>query len=337
MVKYVDMLHILYGEDDFSRREALHAIKQGLGEAQLLDSNTTLLDGSQLTLEQLRSACDALPFFTAHRLVIVEGLLQRYETRPARQGEKRRPAPGQETELPRRLAAYMPLMPPSTTTVLTDGKLSEGNQLLKMLAPLASVAEFKALRGEKLHSWIQQRVEAKQGRMTPGAVRKLAEMAGDSLWAVDSEIDKLLLYSRGPAISESEVREALAHSREANEFAMMDAIMASQVGTAQTLLHRRLDEGSKAPQVIGFMVRQLALILRAKEAMEKGLDHNAVRAMLGIKEFAAGKVMRQAKGATYERITAMYHRLLEADLAVKRGFMADELALDLMVAEMCRR
>jgi hypothetical protein len=36
-----------------------------------------------------------------------------------------------------------------------------------------------------------------------------------------------------------------------------------------------------------------------------------------------------------KRLEQVYHKLLETDLAIKRGMWKGELALDLLVAELC--
>ena len=73
------MLYLLLGEDDFSIHEALEEIKKSIGDQTVLAANTTVLDGQQVTLEQLSSACETVPFLAERRLIIVEGLLGRFE------------------------------------------------------------------------------------------------------------------------------------------------------------------------------------------------------------------------------------------------------------------
>ena len=51
------MLYILWGEDDFSLRQALEEIKRGIGDQVILAANTTTLDGQQVTLDQLITVC----------------------------------------------------------------------------------------------------------------------------------------------------------------------------------------------------------------------------------------------------------------------------------------
>ena len=75
------MLYILLGEDDFSIHQSLEEIKRSFGDQALLEANTSLLDGQQVTLNQLRAVCEALPFLSERRLVIIKGLMERFESK----------------------------------------------------------------------------------------------------------------------------------------------------------------------------------------------------------------------------------------------------------------
>ena len=75
------MLHILIGEDDFSIHQALEEIRKSAGDPAALMPNTTVLEGGKVTPEQLRAACDTVPFLADKRLVIVERLFERFEVK----------------------------------------------------------------------------------------------------------------------------------------------------------------------------------------------------------------------------------------------------------------
>ena len=83
------MLYILLGEDDFSLTRSLEEIKQGIGDQALLAANTTTFDGQQLTLDQLRTVCETAPFLAERRLVIIQGLLGRFEPRGKSRRQKK--------------------------------------------------------------------------------------------------------------------------------------------------------------------------------------------------------------------------------------------------------
>ena len=69
------MLYVLLGEDDFSLRQSLEEIKRSIGDQTTLAANTTVLEGQQVTLGQLRAVGETVPFLAERRLVIIHGLL----------------------------------------------------------------------------------------------------------------------------------------------------------------------------------------------------------------------------------------------------------------------
>ena len=171
------------GEDDFSLYRAVKDIKAGLGDAEMLATNTTSLEGQHLTLSELRNKCDAAPFLSSHRLVIVDGLLGRFEVKQGRpRSGKTKSGDGLgEWE---GLSSYIKQMPQTTVLVLIDEEIEKSNPLLKELAPLAEVKIFPLLRGRDLKVWIQKRVKEEGGAITPQAVDLLAELVGGDLWAM---------------------------------------------------------------------------------------------------------------------------------------------------------
>lgn len=313
------MLYILFGADDFSMREELEKIKEGLGDKELLASNITVFEGHQLKLSQLIDVCSAMPFFGSYRLVIVEGLLGRFE-----EGEGRS------------LKDLVGGMPETTVLVLIDGQIKRDNPLLKELAPQAKVKEFPLLRGAALHGWIQRRVAKGDGTISPQAVRLLAALVGENLWVLASEIEKLLLYTYGRRIEEGDVREVVSYAREASVFTMVDALIEGRASTAARLLHQLLEEGATAPYLLVMITRQLRLLVQAKELTLKGVPASLIKDRLGLaSDYTLTKALQQSRRYSMGRLEQVYRKLLETDLAIKRGIWKGELALDLLVAELC--
>lgn len=328
------MLHVLYGEDDFSRTEALRVLKAELGP-EVTASNTTVLDGVSLSLAQLQAACDALPFFYTIRLVVVHGLLGRFEPRHGKQPEKR--SKGSDAELVQNISAYVQHMSPGTELVLMDDDIKASNPLLKLLTPHAKVHSYPLLKGQQLQAWVSRRAQAGGIRMAPSAIRLLVEHVGPDLWTMSNELDKLLLYTSGAEVSESDVVTAINKSREASDFAFFDALMGRQLGTAQRLLHQIMDEGKGAQSLLSFMARQFGLILRAKEATLQGLSRQELQSILGTSsQFAVDKLVTQAKTTDMSRLRMAYELLLDADLKLKTSVAGEEMTLDVLVADLCR-
>jgi DNA polymerase-3 subunit delta len=327
------MFYILYGQDDFSLNQAVEKIKADLGDREMVATNTTNLEGQHLTLSELRNKCDAVPFLSSHRLVIVDGLLERFEVKQGRpragKGKSGNGLGGWEG-----LASYIEQIPETTVLVLVDEEVKGHNSLLKKLSPLAEVRTFPLLRGRDLKAWIQQRVKEEGGDITPQAVNLLAELIGGDLWAMNGEIQKLLLYSQERPIGEDDVRQLVSHVQEANIFALVDAVAEGRTELAQRILHRLYDDGVAPTYIMVMITRQFRLIAQAKD-LERGLSRLQIQDRLGLKSsYSLDKTLGQAKLYDFEGVKRAYDKLLETDSAIKTGKYSDKLALELLVTEL---
>ena len=122
------MLHILFGLDDFSLHESLEEIKREIGDELLLASNTTVLDAEQLTASKLSEICLALPFLAPKRLVIVEGLLERFETRSGQKQQKKKNKENRQN-YNEEFVALVGKLPETTVLILVDSS----THLLRLL------------------------------------------------------------------------------------------------------------------------------------------------------------------------------------------------------------
>jgi len=335
VIEYQWMFYILYGQDDFSLWQAVEEIKAGLGDSQMLAINTARLDGQHLTLNELKDNCDAAPFLSPYRLVIVDGLLERFEPKWGKQWSGKRAVTTSQSVLGewKSLGSCIKQMTQTTILVLIDGKIGGNNPLLKKLAPLAKVRTFPLLRSGRLTAWIRQQVVEEGGNVTPQAVKLLAELIGGNLWAMNNEITKLLLYAQGRSITEDDVRQLTDYAQEASIFALVDAVVEEQVEKAQLALHRLYQEGVSSNHILAMITRQFRLIAQARE-LSSGFSRRQIQDKLALKDYPLDKTLRQARLYDFEHIERAYGKLLEADLAIKSGKYNDQLAVEILVAEL---
>ncbi len=323
------MVYILFGTDDFSLRQKLEEIKSTLGDKESLSLNTTVLDGHRLTASQLVNTCNTVPFLANWRLVVVEGLLERFD-------QSSSPKQPQLSEW-QSFVDFIPAKPPSTVLVLIDGKIAKNNALLKKLAKICKLHEFPALKGERLRKWVQARAAGHAESISPRAARLLTETAGEDLWVLANEIEKLSLYAKGRRIEEADVQRVTSSAREANIFAMVDAIAEKRMPAAMRLLHQLLTDGTPPTYLLTMMSRQVRLMVQAKElSRQPRLSSEEQREQLGLSwNYPIDKLLNQSADYSKDRLVAIYEKILDTDLAIKTGKWQDELALDLLVVDVC--
>jgi len=332
------LLYILSGEDEFSVHQALEEIKKGLGDRDMLSANTTILDGGQLNADNLRPVCATVPFLAEKRLVVVKGLLGRFEPKAGGGGRQKAAAKTSRRDECQAFADCLMEMPESTVVVLVDGKVGGANPLRKALAGKATVKNYPRLRKPELREWINKRVKQGGGDISPPAVDLLVSHVGGNLWAMSSEIEKLLLFASGRRIETEDVEKIVSHAREVSVFAMVDAILEFRVRAAEQALHSLLQRGAAPGYLMAMLVRQVRMIVLAKEMRGNRVADADMQKRLGLaNEYAFRKTLEQAGGHSMERMKRLYRCLLETDLSIKTGKYDSELALTMLVAELCHR
>jgi DNA polymerase-3 subunit delta len=322
------MFYIFHGPDELSRTEALAKLREQMGDPSLAELNTTVLDGDSLTLGELREVCDALPFMSDRRLVIVHNYLTRLGSGGKREGD---PLDA--------LVNYLPAMPDSVRLIFVEVEALPKNHPVVKLAEKHEQGHVQAFDGPgrgELTGWVVRRVEAKGTTIERPAADALAVAVGDDLRLLDSEINKLTIYVGDERpITTDDLELLVPYAGTANVFAMVDAIGRRDGRTALNLLHKLLDENAAPLYLLSMIVRQFRILIQVKELSAQGLAASTIAKRAGLHPFVAEKAGRQAMNFSMGQLEVIYARLLETDLAIKTGQLEDVLALDTLVAALC--
>ncbi|HSB90446.1 MAG TPA: DNA polymerase III subunit delta [Anaerolineales bacterium] len=311
-------VYILHGEDDLAISEFLARLIDKLGDPTSAQLNLTQVVGDQADLADVETACHSAPFLASRRLVIVRPL-----------GKMGTPFT--------RLVQLLENLPPTTGLVLVEAKsLGAESPLLRWAeshGEQAFVRSFQPPRGAALVRWIVQRAERLGGQIQPAAADLLADsVAGDDRTAAQ-ELAKLLDFvDRRRAVTPEDVESVTPVHGQSDIFAMVDAL--GQRNGRHALLHlHRLLEVEEPRYIFAMVIRQFRLLLLAREALDAG---KSPRQALTLPPFVADKVAGQAVNFSLDRLEAIYHDLLDIDLASKRGRADLDVALDTLVVTLAR-
>lgn len=315
------MVYLYYGEDTVACEQALSELEQEAIPPEAVDLAVSRLEGAALTIGTLVETCDALPFLSPRRLVIVEGLASRLEKGPADFVDK--------------LKDYLPRMAESTLLVFRErDDLSSKNPLLKLVKKIGQVRHFASPRGRDLSRWIAQQARGQGAEITPAACDLLAATVGTDPAILLREVEKLATYV-GPQgrIEERLVAELASQAKLSNIFALVDAIGQRRRARALVELERLFQAGQHPLYVLTMVVRQFRLLLQVKglPAGQDQPDHLA--RVLRLHPYVAEKVAIQSRLFQRAELEQVYHRLVEADREIKTGRREAEVALELLVVE----
>ncbi len=315
------MFYLFHGDNNYSKKQTLDKLVAKQGDPQMVELNTTRLDGKAATVRDIITACRAMPFLARVRLVLVENYL----------GNK--PTKKQLDEL----AAFLPQMPNFTRLVfLEDKKVSAKNRLNKLAqSEKRGYAKlFDLPKGNELNRWIRQAVKARGGKIAPQAVNLLAMNVGSDLQALENEVEKLTLYKGDELIQVGDVEKLGVFSADANIFDLVDALGNRNGKKAVTLLQKSLSEGSEPFQLFAMIVRQFRLIIQTKECAENGQRPAEIAKTVGMHPFVTKKVYKQAQSFSLDQLKRIYDYLLNVDIDAKTGKVEMGTALNLLVTSL---
>jgi DNA polymerase-3 subunit delta len=337
MVEEKPIVYILRGDDRESIESTLHTFYKNLGAPDMAEMNTTRLEGTSATLNDLKSAALSMPFLTERRMVILENALKLYD--------------GKDREKERaEFLALLEALPPTTALILilpdsqkyTHGtyvweKYPEKHWFMRWVKKAGNrtfVEDCALPTDREMMGWIQSKAQENGGSFTPLAAATLAEFVGNNTQRAAQEINKLLTYVNFTRpVDDDDVRRLTVQEKISDIFALVDAIGNRNGEKALDMLHLLLDEMSFS-QVYGMIIRQFRLILQAQEIIDTGGDEGDVAKLLHQHPFVAKKISAQTRQFDLATLESIYHRLLRIDIDTKTGGMDGDIALDTLIAEL---
>jgi len=322
------VVYILHGEDEFNIARFLAELSAKLGDSTTASMNTSRLDGTALSIEELRAAAYALPFLASRRLVVVTNLLARLNNQ----------------EMQKKFEALASQIPATAAMVLVESRtLKEDPEKDKVAYWLlnwarhagsrAFVRAFPLQKEGELAQWIQGQAKQSGGQITPAASWLLARMVAPDTRLAYQELQKLLAYVNYQRAIEVEDIETMSipifHEV---IFALVDALALQDGKKASGLMRQFLEE--EDPQyVLAMIARHFRLLLQAREVLDQGGNERDVHARLKLKHpRQAASITSQARRFSMETSENVYRSLLDIDDAVKSGRVEVEVALEGMAA-----
>ena len=256
-----ERLYFLYGAKEFLRDKFIEELRNICVPDDMGFSHKRL-DGTTLTMPQLREAVDSVPFFTERTLVEVRG----YDINKCRE---------EELEELKDITADIPetctLVFATSTGYELDGRMAA----VKYLKGAGHAMEFGEQDQDKLIKWIQNCFGTHGKRVAPGDAEYLIFLSGSLMNGLLPEIEKISAYAKGETVTRDDIESAANRIPEANIFRMLDDLAAERYDpAAEKLADLMFNEKDNHP------IRILALIgnqLRRMYIVKLGMAENKAR------------------------------------------------------------
>ncbi len=195
------------GEEDFFIDQLTTAAEKTILSPEESAFNCTVFYGKDTSWADVVNQCRRYPMFAERQVVILK------EAQQLRDIEKLEPYFEQ----------------PLTSTILViaykEKKLDNRKKVARLIKEKGTFVSFKKLNEKEVAAWIEQRLAAKEQKITPRALLLMVDHLGSELSKVEQELEKLQLNcSPGSVIDEDLIERFVGVSKEFNVFELQTAL-----------------------------------------------------------------------------------------------------------------
>jgi DNA polymerase-3 subunit delta len=185
---------------------------------------------------------------------------------------------------------------------------------------------------------LRARAQEKGVSIAGPAIEMMAKTVGSNLWIMSNELEKLTLYAAGRQIETADVELLGGYSQQQKIFSLVDAIVEGKTESATRQLEQTLQSGASPSYVMAMLARQMRLIVTARELKAQRVPMLEARGRLANSpEFAVQRLFKQSADYSLPRLRLVYQLMTEADQSIKTGRSEPEMAVGMLVSELCRK
>ena len=324
-------LFLILGEEDCLRDQAIETIRThrasrsrdeqaGDVRSDAGDFSCDVLYGDDTNVQELLARVQEVPFFSTHQVV----LLKWADKLPAREGEA--------------LIPYFAAPSDSTTMIVSAAKLDGRLKWVQALKKQAVVVNCAPLYDNQRLGWVHKEAARVGIRLGAEAAGLLKELAGEGLYVVRRELEKLSLYvSKGETVDARAILTVQGAEPGASVFDLSGAIIRGHVSKALLILEKNLEAGEAPLRILGALLWQYRLLWKAKDGLNRRVSEAAVAKSLGNKHFLQGDFFTMVKRAPSSHFPEAFQAFSITDRALKGAAAASpRRIMHALIMDLCQ-
>ena len=301
------MLIFIHGEDLYRCHEKFTELKKSFSEK--VDKTGTNIDefeGEKLDFDLFFQSARTFPFLAKRKMIIVRDFLFKNKKK--------------DTE--KKIIENLKVLDKEDNVIIFFESLGEKkgkNTLKEKLLKIQYHYHYPPLGGQDLYQWANTKINGSGLQIDSQALALLLSLTNNDLWALKSEIQKLVFYVKGKnkeLIEKQDVELLVFSQTETNIFSLVDAMAARNKVQALKILHNLVEEGNEALAILAVLTNQFKNLLIAKSALVEQRD---LYKIMKLPPFVIKKLTGQASLFSPEELKRIYGSLLNLDKRVKSG------------------
>ena len=324
-----DNLYLIVGEEKYLADKVESFIKK-----EFLADN---LDGviavnGVAEIKELSNTVNSVPFFAPYNFAVVK------EFKLLRDSKKNAEKSKEKDE--EDFLTLINLLPQFSILVLIADKVDKRRKIYKAIDKNGTIIEVNRLKVKEVREWLEIKLRELGKSFDSEAnqyfLEVVSRMSNISLGLLDQEINKIGLYNEEKIITKKDLVNVFAGIPEASIFALTDAIGERKLVKALNLLKEQIANGEHFLKILTMLIREVRLLLRAKQLKELGYSHDNIATKLELLSFIADKVIEKSRNFTEKKLEQALINLAQLDGDFKTG-QADNVAMEKIIIDLIKK
>lgn len=331
--KDIGCLYLFYGPEEYLKRNYTEQIEKALLSEEFALMNKVVLEG-KITPAAIIDNCETLPLFSDRRIVVVKnsGLFKGGKKAKEKGTNTGNRASGSAKRKGDELADFLSAVPKHVCLIFLETEIDKRVKYVDLVKTNGLIVEFDYRKSDELTKWVMRRVAELGYETDPQTAAMIVEYCEISMDDILNEIIKLCSYAGDRRrITGSDVEKVCIKSVKSRVFDLTDAIGAKQTAKALMLLNDMEVLKEPMPKVMYMISRQFRQLVQVKLMLRDGASQAEIASYFKLYPFIAGKLIKQAKSFSQEKLEQAVSTGLELDLAIKTGRLDNKTAVELMI------
>jgi DNA polymerase-3 subunit delta len=308
-------LYLFHGEESYLIEQAIVHVRHRLGPATPMQIFYVGEDPIDRLLEQWGTPS----LFASQRVLVLKGAER---LKAAERERLTREADGRDASQPLVVCAY--------------SRIDLTQPFFALCVKQGVTAEFRLPFANQLPGWAQQLARERKIQLTEGAATLLADYIGPDLFALATEIDKLVAFvAPRQEIDVDDVNVCSGALYKHSAFDLADALGQRDRQKALALLRTVLADERNALPVLHALVSHFRRVWQVKELSRSGVAEAQMERVIGLRGPRLRSLVSQSRMYSVTDLRQLVHRAASLDLLFKSSRVSPHALFDALVLDVC--
>lgn len=321
----IDKGYVFCGSDEELIKEGINNVIKKVVDAEFKDLNFIKLDGMTTNYDEIMNACETMPFMGENKVVLV------YR---ANFLKEKCDASGKKTY--KEVLEYAKNLPGNNVLIMYyifDDKRDtpKKNKNLTAISKVMTLVHADKLKKDKLYKKVEEIFASQKATIGKVEVRYFCEKVQNNFDIIRREVDKLVSYANGRAITKNDIDKLLPSKSEDDIFDLVDHLSQRKIERALDVMDELLMKEDQHMLIIASIQNHFKRLFEIKAMIESGKRLSDIVSETRLPSFVCEKLLNQCKRYTFNQYNILMKICLDTEKKIKSSSIDKRTEMEMMM------